>query len=72
MAGGLGFLLAQWAGDALSSFVPAGDIPMNTDRPWDWRVYVFTILASVAAGVVTGIGNGLSSLAEALVLNLFI
>jgi predicted permease len=55
VAGGLGFLLAQWAGDALSRFVPAGDIPMNTDRPWDWRVYLFTVLASVAAGVVTGL-----------------
>lgn len=55
VAGGLGVLLAGWAGDALSSFVPAGDIPMNDDRPWDWRVYAFTVLASIAAGVLTGL-----------------
>ena len=54
LGGALGFLLALWAGDALSSFVPPGDIPMNQDHPWDWRVYAFTVLASIAAGIVTG------------------
>jgi predicted permease len=54
-AGALGMLLALWAGAALSSFVPAGDIPMNPDHPSDWRVYAFTALASIVAGVATGI-----------------
>ncbi len=54
LAGGVGILLALWAGDALSRFVPAGDLPMNDDHPWDWRVYAFTVLASVTAGIVTG------------------
>jgi predicted permease len=54
-AGALGLLLALWAGDALRRFIPAGDIPMNQDHPWDWRVYSFTVLASLVAGVATGI-----------------
>ena len=55
VAGILGVLLAQWAGDWLSNLIPAGDIPMNQDHPWDWRVYAFTVLASAAAGLVTGL-----------------
>ena len=55
LAGALGLLLAQWMGTALSSVIPSGDIPMNQDHPWDWRVYAFTIGASILAGVVTGI-----------------
>ena len=54
VAGALGLLLAQWAGAGLSSFIPAGDIPMNQNRPWDWRVYAFTLVASAVAGVATG------------------
>ena len=53
--GAVGLLLSLWAGDALTRFIPAGDIPTNQDHPWDWRVYAFTVLASVAAGVATGI-----------------
>jgi len=55
VAGALGLLLAQWVGDALSSFIPSGDIPMNDDHPWDYRVYAFTVLASLVAGLVTSI-----------------
>jgi putative ABC transport system permease protein len=55
LAGGLGILLAQWAGAALSSFVPAGDIPVNQDRPPDWRVYAFTMIVSAIAGIATSL-----------------
>jgi predicted permease len=55
IAGGVGILLAQWAGAALAGFVPAGDIPMNQDRPWDWRISAFTVVASVIAGLATGL-----------------
>lgn len=55
IAGVVGILLAQWAGAAMAGFVPAGDIPMNQDRPWDWRIYAFTIIASTVAGLATGL-----------------
>ena len=54
-AGVLGFVLARWAGQALAGFMPAGDIPVNVDQPWDWRVPAFTIAASAAAGIITGL-----------------
>jgi predicted permease len=55
LAGIVGLLLARWAGQTLSGFMPAGDIPVNQDHPWDWRVYMFTILAAGIAGVITGL-----------------
>jgi len=54
-AGVCGLLFSQWAGRALSGFMPAGDIPVNRDHPWDWRVYLFTFAASAIAGIVAGL-----------------
>jgi len=54
-AGVLGLLLANWAGRALSRFAPSGDIPVNQDHPFDWRVYAFTLLVSLVAGVAAGL-----------------
>jgi hypothetical protein len=54
IAGVVGLLLARWAGQALAGFMPAGDIPVNQDHPWDWRVYAFTVVVSGIAGVMTG------------------
>jgi predicted permease len=53
VAGVLGLVLARWAGQALAGFAPAGDIPVNQDQPWDWRVYAFTIVAAGIAGIGT-------------------
>lgn len=50
-----GILLARGTGQALAGFVPAGDIPINQDHAWDWRIYVFTLVASAIAGVVAGL-----------------
>jgi predicted permease len=55
IAGALGLVLATWAGQALQAFTPTGDIPINDSQPWDWRVYAFTIAASVIAGVATAL-----------------
>ena len=54
LAGALGLLLAQWMGAAISGIVPSGDIPMNQDHQWDWRVYAFTMGTSILAGLITG------------------
>jgi putative ABC transport system permease protein len=61
VAGAIGVLLAQWAGQALAGFTPSGDIPINEQQPQDWRAYVFTFLVSAAAGVVTGVWPALKA-----------
>ncbi len=54
-AGGvLGFGLAQLGGLALSSLNPTWDIPVVETRGWDWRVYAFTIVVSIVAGLAAG------------------
>jgi predicted permease len=60
-AGALGVFLSQWAGQALAAFTPPGDIPVNDQQPADWRAYVFTVLVSAAAGVVTGVWPALKA-----------
>jgi predicted permease len=54
-AGVVGILLARWAGQALAGFTPTGDIPVNTEQPFDYRVYVFTFVASAVAGLATAL-----------------
>jgi len=54
-AGIVGLLLAQWTGPLLAGFAPSGDIPLNQDHPFDWRIYPFTVLISAAAGVAAGL-----------------
>ncbi len=54
-AGAVGLVLANWAGGLLARFAPAGDIPTNQDRPFDWRIYVFTVFISAAAGFAAGL-----------------
>jgi predicted permease len=53
IAGVIGLLLARWAGHGLQGFIPSGDIPVNQDQPWDWRIYVFTLVVSLVAGLIT-------------------
>lgn len=55
IAGILGLVLASWAGQALQTFTPTGDIPVNENQPWDWRIYAFTIAASAVAGIATAL-----------------
>jgi predicted permease len=47
-------VLANWAGRALQSFTPTGDIPVNVESGApDWRYYAFTFVVAVAAGLLT-------------------
>lgn len=55
LAGIIGILLARYAGQALAAFTPTGDIPVNQDQPWDWRVYAFTFIIAALAGVITAL-----------------
>ncbi len=55
IAGVVGLVIAFWSADLLTSFNPTGDIPIRTDLNWDWRVFAFTFLMSVAAGAIAGL-----------------
>ncbi len=52
--GGLGMLLALWGVDVVKALLP-GQIPFWIDIRVDWRVTVFTLLASIATGLAFGI-----------------
>jgi putative ABC transport system permease protein len=61
MGGTLGLLLAYWATAAIVKFAPAS-IPRIQEISVDWRVLVFTLLISMATGVVFGLAPALSAL----------
>jgi predicted permease len=54
-AGAVGILLSYSVAPLLTRFSPpTGDIPIRLDQEWDWLPALYTMLVSVAAGVVTG------------------
>ncbi len=55
LGGVLGLLLAYWLVDAMMAFKPPMDIPLATDLHIDYRVLLFTGLASLVTGVVFGL-----------------
>ena len=65
--GALGFVLGQWMVRALWGLLPPLPFPLALDFTPDVRVLLFTGIASVAAGVVTGLAPALQSTKPALV-----
>jgi predicted permease len=61
MAGVLGIVLARVAGPVLAGFAPAGDVPVNTEHGWDWRIYAFTVVVSALAGIAAGLWPALEA-----------
>src|SRR4029077_5662939 len=57
-AGGLGLMLSIWGTQFLASLIPAGFSPLN-GTGLDARVLGFTLLASLATGVLFGIAPAL-------------
>jgi putative ABC transport system permease protein len=63
IAGLFGLALSQWSSVLLARFAPQGDIPVQPDQRWDWHATVFTAVASVLAGVLTGLAPALRATA---------
>jgi putative ABC transport system permease protein len=55
IAGAVGFVLSAWSGGFLARFAPGGDIPVKMDERWDWNGVLFTLGASLLAGLVTAL-----------------
>src|SRR6266508_481389 len=60
IAGVIGSVLAHWSGRLLTLMPSgAGGVPIRADSNWDWRVFAFTFLMSLLAGVLTGLAPAL-------------
>ena len=60
--GGLaGVLLAFWIIDVLLAFKPPIDFPLALDVSVDWRVLLFSLLVSLAAGAIFGLAPALQA-----------
>jgi predicted permease len=56
IAGMLGYLISDWTGAAINRLVPPPtDIPIVTEFPPGWRIYLFTAVISLIAGLATGL-----------------
>jgi predicted permease len=67
LGGGLGLRFAVWMIDLLVSFRPPLDIPLALEPSLDWRVVVFSVGVSLAAGVLFGLAPALQATRPALV-----
>ncbi len=56
IAGVLGYLISDWMGTAINRLVPPPtDIPVVTEFPPGWRIYLFTVVISLVTGLATGL-----------------
>jgi predicted permease len=60
IAGCAGLLVAYWTAPLLLSLKPAS-LPIRIEVPTDWRVVLFTLVASLATGIVFGLAPALRS-----------
>jgi predicted permease len=61
LGGALGLLLAYWLVDVMTAFKPPTDIPVSTELHIDFRVLLFTLLASLVTGVLFGLAPALQA-----------
>jgi predicted permease len=59
LGAGFGLLFAIWPINALAAMRPATDLPISFDFTIDYRVFAFTMLLAVGAGVISGLLPGL-------------
>ena len=56
LGGAAGCALACLLADLLSRWRPTPDFPGGFEIPVDWRVFLFSVAASLAAGILAGLG----------------
>ncbi len=61
LGGGVGILIAIWATRLLLAFKPPADVPISLDLGVDVRVLLFTLLVSLATGVLFGLAPALQA-----------
>ncbi len=55
LAGAVGMLLSYGTGPLVAGLAPpTGDVPVRPDQSWSWLPSLYTLLISLAAGVITG------------------
>jgi predicted permease len=59
--GAIGLALARWIIDLVIALKPPVEIPLTLELSVDWRVMVFSMLVSVATGVLFGLAPALQS-----------
>jgi predicted permease len=55
IGGFMGVLLGMWASAALSHINPHADIPLALSFEFDWRIFLYSFLVALLAGLVVGI-----------------
>jgi len=55
MGGVMGVLLGMWASAALGHINPHADIPIALSFEFDWRIFLYSFLVALLAGLVVGI-----------------
>jgi predicted permease len=55
LGGAAGLVLAFWIVDLIVAFKPPIDFPLTIDLKIDWRVMLFSLLVSLATGIIFGL-----------------
>jgi predicted permease len=61
LGGAAGVLIAVWATRLLLAFKPPADVPISLDLSVDFRVLLFTLLISLATGLLFGLAPALQA-----------
>jgi predicted permease len=55
IGGVMGVVVGMWASSALAHINPHADIPLFLSFEFDWRIFLYSLLVALLAGVVVGI-----------------
>jgi predicted permease len=55
MGGVMGVILGMWASSLLSHINPHADLPVNLAFDFDWRIFLYSFVVALLAGIVVGL-----------------